>query len=363
MNWLTQLLTFKKRTTPKESIPENLSPQLNLGAQTEVEENLIEKNKLENQSFENPILNYAELVPNPDWMDEEAIRDEGVIYGLTQTPPESKREAIRAHFARLSAPFQAKFEDLAQEIHGIDNQIAEVEKRISHFISEKNELMETPTIDHHFLRIAAGLIFSVGMSFGNFFLIDESIKNTYPVNHVLISIGVFLAGMFSLFQTKSVLHDTQKSVSFRNLLEEIGLPFSASFFVFVQVYSVLPLLESVALFLLSFFLFLFTGKLLLGQLSIIRKEWDSWQQNRTIQRKLRKIQSEEKEIIQASREEITELQSKRKILSDKQSEEQQKLEALRQQMESLLQLFQSEYDLATTFLSKKDGTNSSLSRY
>lgn len=326
---------------------------------------------LEETSQEDELTNQqsATVVPpiafisNPDWIDEEAIRDEGVIYGLTQTPPESKREAIKAHFAQLSAPYRSKFEDIAQEIFLVDNQITEVEKRISHFIAEKSELLETPLLDHGFLRVSVGLVFSIAMSFGNFFLIDEAIKNTYPQNHLLISVGVFLAGMFSLFQPKSVLHDTQSSISFRSLLEEIGLPFAASFFVFVQIFPIKSILASIALFILTFFLFLFTGKLLLGNLSIIRKEWEIWQQNKTVKRKLKKIYAVEKEIIQESKDEIKELQSKRKSLSDKQSEEQQKLEALHQQMESLLQLFQSEYDLATTFLNQKNGTNSSLSRY
>ncbi len=77
---------------------------------------------LEETSQEDELTNQqsATVVPpiafisNPDWIDEEAIRDEGVIYGLTQTPPESKREAIKAHFAQLSAPYRSKFEDIAQ---------------------------------------------------------------------------------------------------------------------------------------------------------------------------------------------------------------------------------------------------------
>lgn len=361
MNWLTRLFTSRNQSSlPHTEEEVRLAPPLDETKQ---------EDELTKQQTDSDDSQHPETTPSfafsgsPDWIDEEAIRDEGVIYGLTQTPPESKREAIKAHFAQLSAPYKSKFEDLAQEIYVVDSQITEVEKRISHFISEKNELIETPTLDHGLLRVSVGLAFSVAMSFGNFFLIDESIKNTYPQNHLLISIGVFLAGMFSLFQAKSVLHDTQSSVGFRSLLEEVGLPFAASFFVFVQAFPILSILASIALFILTFFLFLFTGKLLLGNLSIIRKEWESWQQNRTIKRKLKKIYSEEKEIIQESREEISELQSKRKSLSDKQSEEQQKLEALNQQMESILQLFQSEYDLATTFLNQKNGTNSSISRY
>lgn len=361
MNWLTQLLTFRNRPSSTQKTEDTLlAPPLD---ETNQEIEPTNQHYTPEESHNPTGMHTYETISTPDWIDEEAIRDEGVIYGLTQTPPESKREAIKAHFARLSSPYQTKFEDFAQDIHLINEQIAEVEKRVSHFIAEKNELLETPTLDHGFLRISSGLVFSIGMSIGNFFLIDESIKNTYPQNHLLISLGVFLAGMFSLFQPKSVLHDLQSRVGFRSILEEVGLPFAASFFVFVQVFSVLSILESLALFILTFFLFLFTGKLLLGNLSIIRKEWESWQQNRDNKQKLKKINAEEKEFIQLNREHVIELQAKRKILSDQQSEEEQKLEALNQQMESLLQLFQSEYDLATTFLNQKNGTNPSISKY
>ncbi len=219
----------------------------------------------------------------PYWLSsEDALRDEGVIFGLSEANAHDKVAIIRSIFDHQIAPIAKRKEQFSEKIGELNLFIGQKESIIEELQTKIKNLGEKQKQDQNLLRTAVGLIFSVAMCIGNYYLIDHSLKNTFISNHEPIAFGVFLAGMFNLFNPTSVLHDQNSKMNWRSILEEFGIPLAASFFVFVQTISFQPLLQSFALFGFVFFLFLFSGKLLLSNLTHIKKDFQAWLENQKL---------------------------------------------------------------------------------
>jgi hypothetical protein len=198
------------------------------------------------------------------------------------------------------------------------------------------------------------------MCIGNYYLIDESILTNFPKNHYVIALGIFLAGMFNLFNSKSLFHDKESSISWRQLLEEVGMPLSASVFVFVQSLTGdasqnQVLLRSFALFFFVFFLFLFAGKLLLSNLTVLKTDSAIWFDNLRLQKdKINKTQEWENEITKLKIEIDEQRVEKWKIVDILKSPEAE-LKRLNERREMLVKLFESEFNLARSYRGKLTG--------
>ena len=171
----------------------------------------------------------------PAWLEDETLlRDEGVIFGLSESKPDEKLAIIRNYFTHQTADLELDVERYGEKIQELNLFIEQKENRINHLKEKATELDARQLEGEHQLpRTIVGLIFSMAMCVGNYFLIDDTLRLLYP-NSQWIAIGVFLAGMFNLFGRVSLFHDNDSNVSWRRLLEEVGMPFAAALFVFVQ---------------------------------------------------------------------------------------------------------------------------------
>ncbi|MBC7920579.1 MAG: hypothetical protein H7Z75_05755, partial [Ferruginibacter sp.] len=116
---------------------------------------------------------------------------------------------------------------------------------------------------------------ALAISVSNFHLIHETLQPQFQQSFY-VSLGVFLAGMFNLFGGISYWYaeqDGSRRPRWKQLLEEMGLPLAAALFVFVQAIETQSLLKASALFTFVLFLFLFSGKLLLSNLTIFKSDW------------------------------------------------------------------------------------------
>ncbi|WP_234737044.1 hypothetical protein [Tellurirhabdus bombi] len=237
----------------------------------------------------------------PDWLEDvNLLRDEGVLYGLSESPPDEKTLIIRTYFQRQTAPLEQEIEQHNERIGELNLFIGEKEDRI-HSLRTKLAQLEAqrPEGEHQLPRTLIGLAFSVVMCVGNYYLIEETLRPAFQDSRP-ISIGLFLAGMFSLFNRTSVFHEAGARMTFRRLLEEMGLPFAASLFLLVQAWQTQSAGKAIALSIFIFFLFLFAGKLLLGTLTVLRNDLRFWSQGR-------KLESEKKHRSEAWEGEIQQL--------------------------------------------------------
>jgi hypothetical protein len=292
----------------------------------------------------------------PFWLEnEDALRDEGVIFGLSETRAEEKVGAIRNYFAHQTAELEKTVEYHSEKIGELNLFIEQKETRINELVEKSRILENRERTDHQLPRTLIGIILSLVMCVGNYYLIDESILTNFPANHTVIALGIFLAGMFNLFNPKSFFHEKEAVFTWRQLLEEVGMPLAASAFVFVQSLDNQSLIRSFALFLFVFFLFLFAGKLLLSNLTVLKNDSGIWTDNLRLQKdKISKCQEWEAEVSKLKLE-IDELRIEKWKIVDVLKSPESELKRLNERREMLVKLFESEFNLARSYREKLTG--------
>jgi hypothetical protein len=337
MSWIKKLSALFRKELPEEtpavSIP---TPQI---APPVVEE-------IQNLHFE------EEEEELPHWLsNEDTLRDEGVIYGLSETDPLEKINIIQSIYKKYTAKYLQNKEELNEKIGELNLILEKKDSQLSLIKSKSQETLNKSSNEENTVRVLTGLILSIGMCAGNYFLIKEGISYGFPNESQWISWGVFLTGMFSLYYSTSIIHNEEK-ITWRKALEEFGMPLAASIFVYVQVIPHMPWYKSLAFLAFIFFIFLISGKLLLGSISKLKSEFTAYKRNvellsdktlaktdwlveaNTLEQEMERIRVEKWKIVSALNETeatITRLNSDKEAVSN---------------------LFLSEYNLAKNYKSK-----------
>jgi hypothetical protein len=294
-----------------------------------------------------PVVAPVNVADWPVWLDDESLlRDEGVIFGLSSSKPDEKVAMIRTYFAHQSADLEREVEQHGERIQELNLFIEQKENRIEELKTKKNTLESRQAEGEHQLpRTVVGLVFSAAMCVGNYYLIEDTLRPLYG-NSQFIAVGVFLAGMFNLFGRVSLFHDTDSSVSWRRLLEEVGMPLAAALFVFVQALQQQPVLRAVALLIFVFFLFLFAGKLLLSNITLLRNDLRIWLMGRSLEtEKTDKTQNWDEETTQLQNQ-IDELRVQKWHIVPQLNRAEAQLTRLNTRRDMLIKSFESEFWLA-----------------
>jgi hypothetical protein len=308
--------------------------------------------------FRQPVAQPAEPAPSlqteipkvevtiPYWLeDEDTLRDEGVLFGLSESDPNEKTDIIHKYFSNLAASHIANIEQHNEKIQELNLFIGQKNNRIE----ELQERLKNPASklegEHHLPRTLIGITLCVAMCVGNFFLIRESLKPVFADNS-WIALGVFLAGMFSLFGRISLFHDNDSRVTWKSLLEEVGLPFAAALFVFANVITHQTWWQAFALFIFVFFLFLFAGKLLLSNITVLRNDLQAWFNIRRDRQDYVENNYNWESECQTLQEEIDDLRVKKwQVLREQRNAETER-DRLFAKRDMLIKLFESEFYLA-----------------
>jgi hypothetical protein len=282
----------------------------------------------------------------PYWLeDEDTLRDEGVLFGLSESDPNEKTDIIQKYFSNLSAGYIADIEQHNERIQELNLFIGQKNNRIEELKDKLKNPVSNVEREHHLPRTLIGITLCVAMCVGNFFLIRESLKPAFADNS-WIALGVFLAGMFSLFGKISLFHDTESRVTWKSLLEEIGLPFAAALFVFANVITHQSWGQAFALFVFVFFLFMFAGKLLLSNITVLRNDMKAWLDIRKDSRNLSDSTYNWETECQTLQQEIDELRVKKWQILREQSAAETERDRLYAKRDMLVKLFESEFYLA-----------------
>lgn len=283
----------------------------------------------------------------PYWLeDEDTLRDEGVLFGLSESDPTEKTDIIHKYFSHLAAEHLSSIEQHNERIQELNLFIGQKNNRFEELeLKLKNLVASRPNGAHHLPRTLIGLALSVAMCVGNFFLIQESLKPAFTESS-WIALGVFLAGMFSLFGRISMFHDTASRVSWRSLLEEIGLPFAAALFVFANALPHQGTWQAIALFIFVFFLFLFAGKLLLSNVTVLRNDLLILFNGNRDRREFAENAGNWENEMQILQKEIDELRVKKWQVLREQGQAETERDRINARRDMLVKLFESEFFLA-----------------
>ncbi|SKB97813.1 hypothetical protein [Dyadobacter psychrophilus] len=282
----------------------------------------------------------------PYWLeDEDTLRDEGVLFGLSESDPHEKTDIIHKYFSNLVAGHMASIEQHNERIQELNLFIGQKNNRIEELKDKLKNPVNNAQREHHLPRTLIGITLCIAMCIGNFFLIRESLKPVFADNS-WIALGVFLAGMFSLFGKISLFHDTEVRVTWKSLLEEIGLPFAAALFVFANVITHQTWWQAFALFVFVFFLFMFAGKLLLSNITVLRNDMQAWLNIRKDSRNFADNNYNWETECQTLQEEIDQLRVKKWQILREQSTAETERDRLYAKRDMLVKLFESEFYLA-----------------
>ncbi|MCF0042878.1 hypothetical protein [Dyadobacter fanqingshengii] len=282
----------------------------------------------------------------PYWLeDEDTLRDEGVLFGLSESDPHEKTDIIQKYFSNLAAGYIASIEQHNERIQELNLFIGQKNNRIEELKDKLKNTVNNAEREHHLPRTLIGISLCIAMCIGNFFLIRESLKPVFADNS-WIALGVFLAGMFSLFGKISLFHDTESRVTWKSLLEEIGLPFAAALFVFANVITHQSWWQAFALFVFVFFLFMFAGKLLLSNITVLWNDTKAWLSIKRDSQEFADNNYNWETECQTLQEDIDQLRVKKWQILREQSTAETERDRLYAKRDMLVKLFESEFFLA-----------------
>jgi hypothetical protein len=275
-----------------------------------------------------------------------------VIFGLTDAHAEEKVRIIEAIFAEKVASNQKKVELLSEKIGELNLKLGQYEEQLQTKSAKALTYSQAEKETHQLPRAFVSLLLSCVMALGNFFLIDSVFVTAFPEYHYLVSAGVFLAGMFTLFSGISVLHHSEESHSPVQWLRELALPVSASVFVWSIALSSMSGFRAFGLFLFVLSLFLYSGKLFLENLVEARNDFSAWLQNQRIDADLKRSVGNLEDDMEQIKEKMDEIRLEKWKIIPELSEAEGRINQMLSQRDSLIHLFQSEFKLARSYREK-----------
>lgn len=220
-----------------------------------------------------PVAEEAKSSPgsNYGWiLDENLLRDEGVIYGLSDSSHVEKTETIRRFYQeKISALrveegiLQERREELLRKMEEVNACIAALHEAVRGL---STKTLHVPNAFYRYLALLMAYSAMVIFTFGAIYeWVGQSWR--YPV---LVSLGVYIFGGFSLYYQTSVVYEPDGQVlaesgreKWKTYLEEFAVPLVAALFIVLWGDPVPSLPKTISFGLLIYFLFLFSGKGLL----------------------------------------------------------------------------------------------------
>jgi len=282
------------------------------------------------------------LEPLPGWLsDDESVRDEGILFGLSNARPDEKVASIRAYFSQQAAVLDHTLEHHTEKISELNLLIGQRETRINELRNQISDVQERQPASDNLIRTIVSLYLSVLMCVGNFYLIDETLRPVF--SNQWIAVGVFLAGMFTIVGSGA---PKDARLTGRQLVETVGLPLATAVFVLAQAVRTQPVGQSIALFFFVFLLFLLSGNLLLSTLTTLRNDLSSIRINRQTSLEKRTLLPKWETQIDELNREIDALRMQKWPVVTALTHTEANLTRLNAQRDGFVTLFLSEFELA-----------------
>lgn len=215
-----------------------------------------------------------------EWLaNEDLLRDEGILYGLSGNDAQEKLTTIEYYYQEQAAVLVAKAEQISALANEQAKEIESLREKVNKAKGELEEWEKEKRFQpHHFWRTVASTIAYSIMVFFCFWLIFSWLgpQLEYPI---LITLGIYAFGSLSLFTKSSLLYQAgayfqleEQRERWKTILEEFIIPLVATIFILAWGYREIPIIQILALGLLLYTLFLFSGKGLLSTFVLLYRE-------------------------------------------------------------------------------------------
>lgn len=302
------------------------------------------------------IENMEPYVYDFEWLkDENLLRDEGSLFGLTTDDPKEKVATINSFYDEFIAQVERSLELFEDRIVELKLQKEATEQLIVDLGEQLHAAATTYSLaPHQFWRTLAGLVGYTFLIIFNLWLVVELTPDAGDggwKSPILIALGVYTFGLFSAFQKHHQIYPAeQENIPRRQLwkvyLEEFMIPVVATAFVLSGIEQKMTPFQWIGIGGVLLFLFLFAGKGLFLSISSISSEFKVRMENR-LKNKYRKTTKRKLQLKIAKLEgKIDQLEQDLATVQDKKLDRSLQLEKLKRKKETVIAYFMSEFKLA-----------------
>jgi hypothetical protein len=222
-------------------------------------------------SEQDTVISSGNITEDFSWiLDDNLLRDEGVRYGLVGAAVEHKMTTISNYYDRKIAEAEQSAVN-NQQWHGklAEEKIIQEEKRDR--LREEITALATsiPRSNHQFFRFAVMLVAYTLMVVFCFFAIYEWMGDSW-VASLLITIGVYVLGGFSMYYRTAIMYNAVEDVKsdskrelWKSHIEEFILPAIAALFILLWGDKEATIGQTIIFFFMIYALLLFSGRGLL----------------------------------------------------------------------------------------------------
>jgi hypothetical protein len=286
----------------------------------------------------------------PEWLsDEPLLRDEAVLFGLSGADVTEKLNLIESYFSKKIIVFQKEQAYFDEKILELNLEIESKNTLVAELKSKQDIALNTSSKDTYLLRTFVGLVLSLGMCYGLYMFLSFWLSPVLGQKSPWIAWGIFLTGMFNLYAPISVFHEGPKP-TYRQILEGLGVPFATAVLVCVLSFNEYGVLKSLGVSFFLFVAFVFTGKLLFGNVAKLNPEMRNLMQNFKIRKDKHLAQKQWNQDLENLNDDIQSLRTEKWKLRPELDEVLAQIQKINTEKNIALQLFSSEYALAKNYL-------------
>jgi hypothetical protein len=284
------------------------------------------------------------------------LRDEGVLFGMASDDPAPKLDVIRAYFNEKGSILQKKIAFLDQNIEILRLKKEKEEEQLKDKDKEVNQIQEKTYVPVNPLGKYALFLIFICIAVLNFLLIKNHLEPVWRDMALLLSAGIYLFGMITVYQDKSILFNhngdagtnSEKPEKWKLWLQEFGVPCAVVVFIGSTTYRVYdPSYQFGVLFMEAIFFLLF-GK------GIMRQYQQLFEVRRNnLLLKIEKLKNEKKlqELegkVQDGQKQLSHLETELNRMHLDRQKQVENLSEVEQKRETACRLFLSEFFLAVS---------------
>lgn len=285
-------------------------------------------------------------------LDEDLLRDEGIIYGLTDSDVNPKKEVIQYYFDIKIATEKAKAEALINQIEDMATSVVDLNQIIDKLQQQQEVLFTQAHFSSHlfFQSMLKTLAYCFAVSL-TFLAVLEWTGPLWEFP-VLVTAGVYIFGGLSMFHHQSILFQKNEEQTpalrepWKIVVEEFIVPFAATFFIMTWRAKPAAIEQIISFALLLYLLFLFSGKGFISSLTGLKMGYHDLYNDILKNRYRRKKIEDIKEQIDIKKTAIADLLNKKEQLAEQYRDSLRAIKQLDASAKTKIAYLLSEYELA-----------------
>lgn len=286
-------------------------------------------------------------------LDDNLLRDEGVRYGLIGAPFNHKISTIKNYYERKVAEAEQSTENNKQWVGQLTESKINYEEQRDILRREITSLATNiPRSNHQLIRLILMFFVYTVMVVFCFFAVYEWMGNSW-IESILVTIGVYVLGGFSMFYRTTIMYNTADVVKndserelWKSKAEEFILPAIATLFVVLWGEKEATISQTIIFTLLMYALLLFSGRGLLKSFFSLVTALEIFRDDKQRRRRNAELLQEKRDAYEKYQQEIRSIEEQVRNLETDIRQAAIDIALSNKTQETKISCFLSEYELA-----------------